>query len=90
MARRRRNFTFDGRSHTRYPWKRWTDGEAWEVIHGKDFACELDSFLVYLYHKAKKLGMTVNTKTLRDEGKPVRVVFKFNQPAKVKRQKRPR
>lgn len=32
-----------------YPWKEWTDGSNWEVVHGEDFLVSLPTFRVYLY-----------------------------------------
>lgn len=89
MARRRNTFKFDTRSQTRYPWELWTNGETWEVKSGVDFNCTPESFVIYLYHKARDINMKVQTSTLPAEGdKPVRIVFRFYKP--VVRLKKPK
>ena len=79
MARRRSDFQFGVREgRPKYPWIKWTDGDTWEVVHGKDFTCAPGSLVVYLYHQATKLGMQVRTSIVKGTGKrPDRVVFQF-------------
>lgn len=79
MARRVPDFEFGvRRGKPKYPWNKWTDGEPWEVVRGKDFTCTPGSLVVYLYHKANELGMNVRTSIVKSAGKrPDRVVFQF-------------
>jgi hypothetical protein len=79
VARRVPDFEFGvRRGKPKYPWSEWTDGQPWEVVHGKDFTCTPGSLVVYLYHKANELGMNVRTSIVRGTGKQRdRVVFQF-------------
>lgn len=81
MARRLKEFNFGSRQGApKYPWDQWTNGEIWEVTHGKDFQCTPGSLVVYLYHKSKLLDMNVSTSIQKGKGKrPARVVFKFKK-----------
>lgn len=94
MARRVKEFPFGvRRGNPKYPWNKWTDGETWEVVHGKDFTCTPGSLVVYLYHKARELNTHVRTSIVRGTGKkPDRVVFQFvkakDVPTKKKTLKR--
>lgn len=89
MARRVKEFQFGvRRGRPKYPWIKWTDGEPWEVVHGKDFTCTPGSLVVYLYHKAREMDTNVRTSITRGIGKkPDRVVFQFvkREPAVTKK-----
>lgn len=84
MARRLQTFQFGvRRGNPKYPWHEWTDGEPWEVVHGKDFTCTPGSLVVYLYHKAGGLETKVKTSIVKGVGrKPDRVVFQFTKRKK--------
>lgn len=41
---------------SRYPWKKWTDGQYWEVVPGKDFDISVQAFRVYLYTYKKMMN----------------------------------
>jgi hypothetical protein len=79
VARRLTEFQYAPRTgNSKYPWKRWTNGEPWEVVHGKDFECTPGSLVVYLYHKATSMDMNVRVSVRRGKGKrPDQVVFQF-------------
>lgn len=87
MARRLETYQFGvKRGNPKYPWEKWTDGEPWELVRGKDFTCTPGSLVVYLYHKARELDTVerVRTSIVKGTGrKPDRVVFQF-----MKRKKR--
>lgn len=84
MARRLATFQFGvKRGNPKYPWEKWTDGEPWELVHGKDFTCTPGSLVVYLYHKAREFDTKVKTSIVKgSRKKPDRVVFQFMKPKK--------
>lgn len=69
----------------KYPWGKWTNGKTYRVTQGVHFTCKPDSFTVYLYHRATKMGVQV--KTSIEPGNPTRIVFRFVHPkqAQVKK-----
>lgn len=85
MARRRDDYEFPSANRRRYPWPQWTDGSTWEVVQGVDFNCEVKSLIEYLYHKAGALKMKVMTQTIREEGKPTKILFRFTKIQCAKR-----
>ena len=86
MARRIKDYQFGSQSGraTVYPWKKWTDGSKWKVVHGKDFHCTPGSFIVYLYNVARKRELSVQTSRIRGSGRTSdKVVFQFRQRNEV-------
>jgi hypothetical protein len=69
----------------RYPWDKWTNGNAWEVWRGVDYSASTRSFQAYLYQKALQLGLAVETKIIYN-GHPhgqEGVLFRFHEHTEV-------
>lgn len=80
MARKLDAFPGDQTSGPRrYPWDDWTDGSAWEIRRGEDYAVVTENMRVNLHMKAEALLMKVRTKKVADE-EGEGLVFQFFDP----------
>lgn len=47
--------------NAKYPWKKWLrPGSRWKLIKGKDFDCNIKSFIVHAYTTASLRGLRVS------------------------------
>lgn len=49
---------------SKYPWKKWFNGEVWVLIQDEDFDQEVRAFRSGIYTTAQRHGKTVRTQTL--------------------------
>jgi len=81
VARRVRNFREAGKNikhpNSKYPWKRWTNLEAWEVKEGTDFTCAPASFIAILRAKGAETGLKLKTRRGKNNRWKTIIVFQF-------------
>ena len=53
----------------RYPWDEWLNGEVWQLFKGEDYTSKTATILSNARIQAKRLGGSVRTRTLTDEGR---------------------
>lgn len=61
----------------KYPWDRWTNGQAWKVTQGVDFTSFGQSFVGCVYGHAVKIGMSVTASVFEYEYSEDVVIFQF-------------
>lgn len=82
MAQALDRFDFDAvHGNAVYPWAEWTDGQPWEIVEGVDFHVDPDVMRGQIIVRGRKDGKPT-TRLIREDGKPVRIVFQF--PARRK------
>ena len=60
---------------TKYPWKEWTNGSAWRIKRGEDFASTATCFRNTLYDHALRHGLKVSTRLEQEDV----LVFQFSK-----------
>jgi hypothetical protein len=81
MAKRLKSFPkVVGGRRPKYPWDEWTDGSIWELRGGQDFEVAAYAMQAMLHGKARKLGLTVKTRSYESEQGDEILVFQFQKP----------
>lgn len=78
LTRHERKLPSRSGRNARYDWDKWTDGEIHEAVQGKDFVCEVASFVAGIHVKARQLNMKAETTTNTEEDITT-VTFLFKQ-----------
>lgn len=70
MATKLDEFPAGGRGGSRFPFDEWADGSVWQLTRGEhegaDFQQSTASMRAALYAAAKRRGMKVHTRSVRD------------------------
>jgi len=53
----------------RYPWDEWLNGEVWQLFKGEDYTAKTPTILSNARIQAKRLGGSVRTRTLEEQGR---------------------
>ena len=53
----------------RYPWDEWLNGDVWQLFKGDDYTSKTTTILSNARIQAKRLGGSVRTRTLVEQGR---------------------
>ena len=61
MAKVIKSFAFSSTRSNNHPWRQWLDGRIWQLQHGEDFHCKVESFRTAAFVAARRHGIKIRT-----------------------------